>query len=126
MREIDCFSECKHGGNPLDFIAELENVSIHAAALKAIEWFQLDSDAMSAKRDENDDEPSEGPKSDAAPAQHRKDAALAQRAYQLDVLGMGPDERHRRARRATAKQLAIGDVVGVPHLLGQEATIAAE
>ncbi|MDE2103399.1 MAG: hypothetical protein KGL39_39525, partial [Patescibacteria group bacterium] len=33
----NCFSECKHGGNVLDFIARMEDVSIHAAALKAIE-----------------------------------------------------------------------------------------
>ena len=46
----NCFSECKHGGNVLDFIARMENVSIHAAALKAIEWFNLDPEAMSADR----------------------------------------------------------------------------
>src|SRR5579871_65044 len=44
----NCFSECKHGGNTLDFIARMENVSIHAAALKAIDWFELDREAMSA------------------------------------------------------------------------------
>ena len=44
----NCFSECKHGGNTLDFIARMENVSVHAAALKAIEWFNLDPEAMSA------------------------------------------------------------------------------
>jgi DNA primase len=38
----NCFSECKNGGNVLDFIAQMENVSIHAAAHKAIEWFKLD------------------------------------------------------------------------------------
>ncbi len=48
----NCFSECKHGGNTLDFIARMENVSIHAAAQKAIEWFRLDPDAMSADSDE--------------------------------------------------------------------------
>ena len=47
----NCFSECKHGGNVLDFIAEMENVSIHAAALKAIEWFNLDPEAMAASDD---------------------------------------------------------------------------
>jgi DNA primase len=47
----NCFSECKHGGNVLDFIAEMEKVSIHAAALKAIEWFNLDPEAMSASDD---------------------------------------------------------------------------
>lgn len=44
----NCFSECKHGGNTLDFIARMDNVSIHAAALKAVDWFHLDADAMSA------------------------------------------------------------------------------
>src|ERR1043166_8132872 len=43
----NCFSECKHGGNVLDFIAKIENISIHAAALKAIAWFKLDPDQMS-------------------------------------------------------------------------------
>jgi DNA primase len=43
----NCFSECKHGGNTLDFISRMENVTIHAAALKAIEWFQIDAEAMS-------------------------------------------------------------------------------
>ena len=45
----NCFSECKHGGNTLDFIARMENVSIHAAALKAIEWFGLDPEATEAE-----------------------------------------------------------------------------
>jgi DNA primase len=49
----NCFSECKHGGNTLDFIAKMENASIHAAALKAIEWFQLDPDAMSGNSGES-------------------------------------------------------------------------
>jgi DNA primase len=39
----NCFSECKHGGNVLDFIARMEDVSVHAAAVKATEWFNLDS-----------------------------------------------------------------------------------
>ena len=30
----NCFSECKHGGNTLDFIAKMDNVSIHAAATR--------------------------------------------------------------------------------------------
>ncbi len=50
----NCFSECKHGGNTLDFIARMENVSIHAATLKAIEWFTLDPEAMSAGADKED------------------------------------------------------------------------
>jgi DNA primase len=42
----NCFGECKHGGNALDIIAILENISIHAAAVKAVEWFNLDSNAV--------------------------------------------------------------------------------
>lgn len=49
----NCFSECKHGGNTLDFIARMENVSIHAAALKAIDWFKLDLDTVSATAEES-------------------------------------------------------------------------
>src|ERR1700722_6258819 len=49
-----CFSECKHGGNVLDFIAKMEDMSIHAAALKAIEWFNLDPEEMSAGGDKDE------------------------------------------------------------------------
>jgi DNA primase len=63
----NCFSECKHGGNVLDFIARMEDVSIHAAALKAIEWFSLDPEAMSASTDEEAGETSEAPKANDAP-----------------------------------------------------------
>lgn len=52
----NCFSECKHGGNVLDFIARMDNVSIHAAAMKAIEWFNLDEETMSANSDEESEE----------------------------------------------------------------------
>jgi DNA primase len=61
----NCFSECQHGGNVLDFIAKMEDVSIHAAALKAIQWFNLDTEAMSADR-EPVEQPDEG--EDATPA----------------------------------------------------------
>jgi DNA primase len=63
----NCFSECKHGGNVLDFIARMEDVSIHAAALKAIEWFNLDPEAMSADSHEEAGETSEAPKTSDAP-----------------------------------------------------------
>jgi DNA primase len=71
----NCFSECKHGGNTLDFIARMEDVSIHAAALKAIEWFHLDPEAMSVNGDE--EVPAEVPKSDEAPAPVSKKPAPA-------------------------------------------------
>ena len=60
----NCFSDCEHGGNTLDFICKMEKCSIHAAALKAIEWFNLDPKAMAAA--DNKDEPTEPRK--AAPA----------------------------------------------------------
>ena len=59
-----CFSQCRQGGNTLDFIAKMENVSIHAAALKAIEWFYLDPAAMSA--DSDDERPAPSANGDAA------------------------------------------------------------
>lgn len=57
----NCFSECQHGGNVLDFIAKMEDVSIHAAALKAIEWFNLDPEAMSADKGETGSEEETAP-----------------------------------------------------------------
>jgi len=42
----NCFSKCQRGGNALDFIARKEDITIHAAALKAIEWFDLDAEAV--------------------------------------------------------------------------------
>jgi len=62
----NCFSECKHGGNVLDFIAKMDNLSIHAAAHKAIEWFHLDADAMSAES-EQEAEQAVAPKNGDAP-----------------------------------------------------------
>src|SRR5579872_733976 len=59
----NCFSECKHGGNALDFIARMENGSIHAAALKAIEWFRLAPKAMAADSEAENDQPHESSKS---------------------------------------------------------------
>lgn len=47
----NCFSDCEHGGNTLDFITKMEKCSIHAAALKAIEWFSLDPETMTASDD---------------------------------------------------------------------------
>jgi DNA primase len=64
----NCFSECKHGGNVLDFIARMENVSIHAAALKALEWFNLDSEALAANGGQDEEESEETPRPRLTPA----------------------------------------------------------
>jgi DNA primase len=63
-----CFSECKHGGNALDFISKMEDVSIHAAALKAIEWFGLDPEAMEADAGSGAEESDASSGSASAPA----------------------------------------------------------
>jgi DNA primase len=62
----NCFSECKNGGNVLDFIARIENVSIHSAALKAIEWFDLNPESVSGNSPEEGDRPSKPTRSDTA------------------------------------------------------------
>jgi len=63
----NCFSECKRGGNALDFIARMEGVSIHAAAQKAIEWFQLDQEAVSAASGKDTQHRDESPATTTAP-----------------------------------------------------------
>ena len=37
----NCFSECKRGGNILDFVARKEGISIREAAIRISEWFDL-------------------------------------------------------------------------------------
>jgi DNA primase len=56
----NCFSKCKRGGNTLDFIAKMENVSIHDAAIKACEWFNIPLDEV--KTESSPNEPEETPR----------------------------------------------------------------
>ncbi len=69
----NCFSECKHGGNVLDFITKKEDVSIHEAAIKACEWFnipldEVKSDRQSAPETEERSSPALSAKHKSAPA----------------------------------------------------------
>ena len=47
----NCFSECKAGGNVIDFIARMEGVTVYAAAQAAINWFKLADETAYTKRD---------------------------------------------------------------------------
>lgn len=60
----NCFSECKHGGNTLDFICRMENLSIHDAAIKACEWFDIPLDEVKGPDGEPEEKP-EAPKAAA-------------------------------------------------------------
>lgn len=71
----NCFSECKHGGNTLDFISRMDDVSIHAAALKAIQWFHLDAEAMAADSAQEEDSGESESKPAAQPKPAPKKAA---------------------------------------------------
>jgi DNA primase len=87
----NCFSECKNGGNTLDFIAKMADVSILAAANKAIEWFHLDPEEMSADSpEETGGEPARNgevprPKPKPAPVQENG-APNAPLKFRLDKL----------------------------------------
>jgi DNA primase len=75
----NCFSECKHGGNVLDFVAKKEDVSIHDAAIKVCEWFNIPLDEVKASGNsetesgEHSSAPAAKPK--AAPAPKPEDNA---------------------------------------------------
>jgi DNA primase len=58
----NCFSDCKHGGNVLDFIARMEDLSIHAAALKAVEWFRIGLDSPNGSSSEEEEKEVEAPR----------------------------------------------------------------
>lgn len=47
----NCFSQCKCGGNVLDFVSKKENVSIRKAALMIAEWFEVESFKPEIKRE---------------------------------------------------------------------------
>ncbi len=69
----NCFSECKQGGNVLDFIAKKEDVSIHDAAIKACEWFNIPledvkTNGQSAPETEEHASPTPAAKAKSAPA----------------------------------------------------------
>jgi DNA primase len=75
-----CFSECKCGGNALDFIGKMDNISIHDAALKACEWFgiPLDEVKTSGKAAELEEHPPAAaarPKAQSKPAHKPEDNA---------------------------------------------------
>lgn len=49
----NCFGECKRGGNILDFVSLMENVSIREAAIRISDWFNLTSDRPSKPESPN-------------------------------------------------------------------------
>jgi DNA primase len=68
----NCFSECKHGGNVLDFIAKKEDIPILDAALKACEWFGIPLEEVKTKASKDEpelpaDKPSEAAAKSAKP-----------------------------------------------------------
>jgi len=83
----NCFSECKHGGNTLDFICKMEDCSIHDAAIKACEWFDIPLDEVKTSSAEGDHEippkKSAAPKSKPAPDNNKPNPPLK---FKLDKL----------------------------------------
>ena len=79
----NCFSDCEHGGNTLDFICKMEKCSVHGAALKAIEWFNLDPEAMAAT--DNKAEAPEPRKSAQAAKPAARPAAMPKAAPETNV-----------------------------------------
>jgi len=111
----NCFSECKHGGNTLDFIARMDNVSIHAAATKAIEWFGLDMEAMSASSEQEPEEPAE--KGDAPPKPAAKKPDLPEQSTPNKPLKFRLDKLERNhpyltTRRGLTEETVIDFGIG--------------
>lgn len=46
----NCFSQCKHGGNMLEFVMQMEDCGLSEAAWKVNEWFNLGLEAQAAVR----------------------------------------------------------------------------
>ena len=91
-----CFSDCRAGGNVLDFIGRMEEVPIHKAALLAAEWFNVD-----AARQSNS---SRSPTSRVTPAGH--ESAEPSRGEPSSEEPRGPDQ-HEQETAAPNKALAF-------------------
>jgi DNA primase len=107
----NCFSECKHGGNTLDFIARMEDVSIHAAALKAVEWFGLDPEAMSGDSTPETDQPEETPPGRPAARPKRPEAPALENGAPNQPLGFRLDKLEREHPYLTERGLTLETVV---------------
>ena len=46
----NCFSQCKHGGNMLEFVMQMEDCTLSQAAWKVNDWFGLGMEAAAAER----------------------------------------------------------------------------
>lgn len=46
----NCFSQCKHGGNMLEFVMQMEDCGLNEAAWKVNEWFNLGLEAQAVVR----------------------------------------------------------------------------
>jgi len=51
---FNCFGNCKSGGNVLDFVAKMEDISIREAALLLQDWFQIDASEGSAEQNKSE------------------------------------------------------------------------
>jgi DNA primase len=110
----NCFSECKRGGNVLDFMARMENVSIHAAALKAIEWFSLDPEAMAAEKPQEGDHPDQAPKGgdDATPKPApQKPAPVPEKSTPNQPLKFRLDKLEREHAYLTERGLTLETII---------------
>lgn len=68
----NCFSDCKCGGNILDFVSRKEGVDVHSAALLIAGWFNITSEKPSDKQEQRFDtsakaQPETAPKNTAPP-----------------------------------------------------------
>lgn len=67
----NCFSECKSGGNVLDFVSRKEGISIREAAIRISEWFNLSLEKPVRNGEsvrDSEPKPTDEPKPAATPA----------------------------------------------------------
>jgi DNA primase len=120
----NCFSECKGGGNVLDFIARKENLPVHDAALIACEWFGIpatDARADSAVVGKPPSSPPKGAAKDdkpAAPVQAKENSINPSLKFRLENLNRShPYFQERGITQETVIDFGLGYFNGTKGLM---------
>ena len=107
----NCFSTCKCGGNILDFVAKMEDVSIRKAALLIAEWFDVADAYTSQNRDrpkakQKNKKPVTQQSEEASPQTENEDTSITEnKPLSFELKNVGSDHPYLSERGLSAETI---------------------